>query len=341
MAVREASDDAVKLAAQLIRSGGLVAFPTETVYGLGANGLDAAACARIFKAKGRPQDNPLILHISGLEQLADIAVIDERTNLLAERFWPGPLTLVLSRTSLVPDIVTAGRNTVAVRFPGHQVACRLIQEAGVPIAAPSANISGRPSATTAEHVHQDLGGRVDMIIDGGAAECGIESTILDVSGKIPCLLRPGFVTPREITSIIGSIEIDPSVLAVMPSTSPPKAPGMSYAHYQPLAELYLVAGGAEKARRAIAKMVADETQKHKLGVITTNEGVSSYIGVNALVFSLGSEAHPEVLAANLFSVLRRLDDESITKAYAESFNAEGLEASIMNRLRKAASYRTI
>ena len=239
-------EEDIALAAKLLREGKLVAIPTETVYGLGANGLDEEAVARIFEAKGRPQDNPLILHISEPKELSSICHdIPQTAWLLAEHFWPGPLTMVLPVRDLVPKRTTAGLNTVAVRCPKTEATRKLIALAGVPIAAPSANRSGKPSTTTAAHVLHDMDGRIEAILDGGACEVGVESTIVDLTGERPRLLRPGGITPEQLTALLGEIDIDRAVLGQISNDAVVRAPGMKYKHYAPSAEVYIIQGSSE------------------------------------------------------------------------------------------------
>jgi len=341
--------EAAKLhdAVKVIKSGGVVAFPTETVYGLGANGLDESACAKIFEAKGRPSDNPLILHISDISQLDTLVTeVSDTAKLLAENFWPGPMTLVLKRTSLVPSLVSGGLDTVAVRMPSNRIAHELIKQSGVPIAAPSANVSGRPSSTRAEHVETDLTGQVDMIIDGGSSVYGLESTIVDVSGNgKPCLLRPGSITVEQLESVVGKIDIDPAVTAHMLSGERPKAPGMAYVHYAPRAKLTVVTGNISSVRKKITelsqKQHAEGVDISNIAIITTNEGLEHYRNAPAKLFSLGKRSDLNEPAANLYDVLRSLDEAGITHAFAESFDETGIGLSIMNRMKKAAGYRIL
>ncbi|MCL2852669.1 MAG: L-threonylcarbamoyladenylate synthase [Defluviitaleaceae bacterium] len=336
-------------AAGVIRAGGLVAFPTETVYGLGANGMDPRACAKIYEAKGRPSDNPLILHISDMSQLHDLAAeLNAHGKTLAAGFWPGPLTLVTGRTNRVPDIVSGGLDTVAVRMPSSSIARALINKSGVPIAAPSANVSGRPSSTRAEHVAADLSGKIDMIVDGGSSVLGLESTIVDVSGEVPCLLRPGTITLDDIESAVGRIEIDPAVNAEALSGSRPKAPGMAYVHYAPQAELVIVAGELGRSRKQIFELVRARRENAEfsssptnIAIVTTDENIEYYQNMPVQLFSLGKRSHPAEIAANLYDVLRALDQAEITHAFSEGFDETGVGLSIMNRLKKAAGYRVV
>ena len=330
-------------AAECLRASGLVAFPTETVYGLGANGMDASACAKIYEAKGRPSDNPLILHIADMSELGVIAAgLNAHGQALASGFWPGPLTLVTRRTTRVLDIVSGGLDTVAVRMPQSPIARELIKKAGVPIAAPSANVSGRPSSTKAEHVATDLGGKIDMIVDGGMSVLGLESTIVDVSGDVPCLLRPGSITVADLEEVVGNIDIDPAVNALGLSGSRPKAPGMAYVHYAPKAELVIVTGDALLARQKITAMIQTKhggSAGSNLAVITTDENIDQYTGVPARLYSLGKRTDLTQVATNLYDILRELDKHNITHAFAEAFDETGIGLSIMNRFKKAAGYR--
>lgn len=331
----------VQTAARILREGGLVAFPTETVYGLGGNGLDGAACEKIYLAKGRPSDNPLILHISELEELKPIVrEISPAAQKLMEAFWPGPLTLVFPKSDIVPEKATGGLDTVAVRFPNHPVARAIIRAAGLPIAAPSANSSGKPSPTRASHVEFDLNGKIDMIVDGGAAEWGLESTIADVSGEIPVILRPGAVTKEMMEAVVGKVEIDPAILSKPTEHLKPKAPGMKYTHYSPKAEVILVKGKRKAVADEINRLAAAEkTLGKKTGVMATEETKDLYHA--DVVLSLGSRESPEEIGANLFKYLRKFDFLGVDKVYSEVFSEEGEGMAIMNRLNKAAGYRTI
>lgn len=329
----------IQQAAQILKSGGLVAFPTETVYGLGANGLDAQACKKIYEAKGRPSDNPLILHIANLDALSDIVrEIPDTAKKLIDAFWPGPLTLIFPKADIVPDAVTGGLDTVAVRFPSHPVAMALIQAAGLPIAAPSANASGKPSPTRASHVAYDLEGRVDMILDGGAAEWGLESTIVDVSQTPPMILRPGAITKEMMEPFVGTVAIDPTILDKPAEGLRPKAPGMKYTHYSPKAEVYLVRG--TQTIEAINRMAKQQqAQGKKVGVLATEESKQKYQA--DIVLSVGSREDLESVGANLFRVLRKFDFLEADVVYAEVFPLEGEGLAIMNRLQKSAGYRYI
>lgn len=323
-------------AARIIRSSGIVAFPTETVYGLGANGLDPLAVGKIFQAKGRPADNPLILHVSSLEQVEMLArEIGDLARLCMEEFWPGPLTILFKRSSKVPDIVTAGLDTVALRMPDNQIALALIELAGLPVAAPSANLSGRPSPTSFHHVREDMMGKIDMIIDGGATGIGLESTVLDLSGEIPMILRPGGVTIEELRPLIPDIVFDPSITD-MDGEIVPRSPGQKYRHYAPRAEMILFEGELEKLVAEINKRIAYYSRSgRRVGVMCTDETEDLYR--EALVISLGSREDERAIASNLFYSLRRFDEEGVDIILAESIEGSNLGSAIMNRLKKAAS----
>ena len=328
-------------AAQILRNGGLVAFPTETVYGLGANALEAQASAKIYAAKGRPSDNPLIAHIASMEDLPKLAAkIPEAGRKLAEKYWPGPLTLVFPKKDIVPYGTTGGLDTVAVRMPSDPIAVHLIRLAGVPVAAPSANTSGRPSPTKAEHVIEDMSGKIEMIIDGGEVGIGVESTIVDVSGEIPTLLRPGAITMEMLRETIGEVEIDPAILGPMSEGMKPKAPGMKYRHYAPNAEMTLVEGEMVRVvefinREAKAALAAGK----RVGIICTEESRQHYS--DGILAVIGSREHEETVAHNLFAVLRDFDDQKVDCIFSESFSKDRLGQAIMNRLCKAAGYHIV
>lgn len=332
------SAEVIQTAAKILQEGGLVAFPTETVYGLGGNGLDSAACEKIYLAKGRPSDNPLILHISEFEELNPIVgEISPAAKKLMDAFWPGPLTMVFPKSDIVPEKATGGLDTVAVRFPSHPVARAIIRAAGLPIAAPSANSSGKPSPTRASHVEFDLNGKIDMIIDGGAAEWGLESTIVDVSGEVPMILRPGAVTKEMMEKVVGTVEIDPAILQKPAADFRPKAPGMKYTHYSPKAEVVLVKGETKAVVDEINRLAAEDmAQGMKTGVMATEETKDCYKA--DIVLSLGSRERPEEIGANLFKYLRKFDFLGAERVYSEVFSEEGEGMAIMNRLNKAAGY---
>lgn len=338
---RSDSAEVIQTAAKILQEGGLVAFPTETVYGLGGNGLDSAACEKIYIAKGRPSDNPLILHISEFEELNPIVrEISPAAQKLMDAFWPGPLTMVFPKADIVPEKATGGLDTVAVRFPSHPVARAIIRAAGLPIAAPSANSSGKPSPTRASHVEFDLNGKIDMIVDGGAAEWGLESTIVDVSGEVPMILRPGAVTKEMMEKVVGTVEIDPAILTKPAADLKPKAPGMKYTHYSPKAEVVLVKGETKAVVDEINRLAAaDMAQGLKTGVMATEETKDLYQA--DIVLSLGSRDRPEEIGANLFKYLRKFDFLGAERVYSEVFSEEGEGMAIMNRLNKAAGYCVI
>ena len=329
------SPEDIRTAGELLRAGGLVALPTETVYGLAADALNPVAVSRIFTAKGRPSDNPLIVHIADLAELGTLcAAVPDAAVLLAARFWPGPLTLVLPRRDLVPGAVTAGLPTVAVRLPASQAARAVIQAAGTPLAAPSANRSGTPSPTTAAHVWHDLNGRVDAIVDGGPCAVGIESTILDLSGDKPRLLRPGGVTQAELEEPLGPVEVDPAVLGPLSPENAPRAPGMKYRHYAPRAPVYLLRGPSGAA----AVWVRNHAQPGA-AVLCFDGERALFEGVTRV--SYGPENDPSSLALNLFDALRRLDRPDVTVIYARCPEGDGLYEAVRNRLGKAAGFRQV
>lgn len=331
-------------AARLIQEGGLVAFPTETVYGLGANALDREAAKKIYAAKGRPSDNPLIVHIGKKEELkALVKEVPEAGKRLMDAYWPGPLTMIFPKSSLVPDETTGGLDTVAVRMPVDRIASRLIELAGVPIAAPSANTSGRPSPTLAEHVYQDMDGRIDMLIDGGPVGIGVESTIVDVSAPIPVLLRPGAVTMEMLEAVVGKLDTDQAVLGPVSDKIKPKAPGMKYRHYAPRAQMILVEQGSEDREtvtETINRLAAEKMEQgFRVGIICTEETFGQY--PKGMVKSLGFRSKEETIAHNLFAVLREFDDLEADYIYSECFPESHLGQAIMNRLSKAAGYHVI
>ncbi len=323
------------VAANLIKSGGLVALPTETVYGLGANGLDPEAVAKIFIAKGRPGDNPLILHVTGPEQLPLFCHdIPENAWRLAERFWPGPLTMVLPANDCVPKRTTGGLSTVAIRCPKTEVTREIIRLAGVPIAAPSANLSGKPSTTTAQHVLHDHDGKIDAIVDGGPCAVGVESTIVDLTENPPRLLRPGGVTPEQLQAVLGDLVIDRAVTAQIDRDAVVKAPGMKYRHYAPQEPVVIVSGSREKAARYIRAHFQRGDR-----VLCFEEELPLYEGCDPLAY--GREEDVNTLSAGLFSALRILDDPSVHKVYARCPQGGGVAYAVQNRLKKAAAFHIV
>ncbi len=334
-------DEELLEAARILREGGLVAFPTETVYGLGGNALDEHASEKIYAAKGRPSDNPLIAHISCMEELpALVREVPEAGRRLAEAYWPGPLTMIFRKKDEVPYETTGGLETVAVRMPSDPVASRLIRLAGVPVAAPSANTSGRPSPTRAEHVIEDLNGKIDMIIDGGQVGIGVESTIVDVSGETPVLLRPGAVTMEMLEAVLGRVDIDPAITGPVSADIKPKAPGMKYRHYAPKAEMVLVEGEMEQVVRYINQETKKAQKEGKtVGIICTEESRNLY--PEGILEVIGSREHEETVAHNLFAVLREFDNRKVDCIFSESFSRDQLGQAIMNRLCKAAGYHIV
>lgn len=333
--------DKIQAAGNIIMEGGLVAFPTETVYGLGADGLNQKGSSKIYEAKGRPSDNPLIIHISKLQDLEEIVLeMPGEAKKLAEAFWPGPLTMVFKKSKRVPYETTGGLDTVAVRMPNHPVALALIEHGGGYIAAPSANTSGRPSPTIASHVVDDLNGKIDMVLDGGPVGIGIESTILDMTTSPPIILRPGFITKSMLEEVIGAVEIDPVVLGETKPGIKPKAPGMKYKHYAPKADLIILEGNMEDVISKINRLIVEKTEKNmKVGVIGTDESISCYIG--GQVKSIGSREDEGTIARRLYRILREFDELDIDVIYSESFSTPQIGQAIMNRLLKAAGHQIL
>ncbi|MDE4542813.1 L-threonylcarbamoyladenylate synthase [Thermoanaerobacterium sp. R66] len=328
-------------AATILLNGGLVAFPTETVYGIGANSLNPDAVAKIFIAKGRPQDNPLILHIAEFQDLFKYAKnVPNDALKLARQFWPGPLTMIFEKSDIVPPINTAGMNTVAIRMPSNKIAHALIKRAGVPVSAPSANLSGKPSPTDASHVISDLYGRVDMIIDGGSCDVGVESTVVDMTGEIPTILRPGGITKEMIMEVVGSVDVDPIVYKKPSLDVKPKSPGMKYKHYSPDAEVYIVKGNIGDVIKKIQELTEFQLNNgKKVGIMATEQTCEKYRNGEVLV--VGSREKPETIAKNLFRCLREFDKKGVDVVYAEGFDYDEIGLAIMNRLEKAAGYKEI
>ena len=329
----------MKEAGALLKQGALVAFPTETVYGLGANALDSEAAAKIYAAKGRPSDNPLIVHIADMDALPLItAEIPEAAKKLAAKFWPGPLTMVMRKSDVVPYGTTGGLDTVAVRMPSHPIALEMIRHGGGYIAAPSANTSGRPSPTLASHVADDMDGIIPMILDGGAVGIGIESTIVDLTEEIPTILRPGFITKEMLEEVVGEVQIDKGLEA--DAKTPPKAPGMKYRHYAPKAELIIVEGARETVVSKINELTANNQKKGIVtGVIGTEETISNYSA--QIVKSMGTRNDELSISCHLYSILREFDESEAEVIYSESFEEGAMGSAIMNRLLKAAGHKMI
>ena len=325
-------------AGRIIKDGGLVAFPTETVYGLGGDALNPESSKKIYAAKGRPSDNPLIVHIYRFEDLRRIVKnVPEKAQKIMDAFWPGPLTIVFEKTDEVPYETTGGLDTVAVRFPIHPTAMAFIEAAGGFVAAPSANLSGRPSPTLAEYVIEDMDSRIEMIIDGGDIPIGLESTIVDVTGEIPMILRPGFVTKEMLEEVVGEVSVDPTILDVN-CTARPKAPGMRYRHYAPKADLMIVRGETKKVVREIQKLTDEASASGKrTGIICTDETYDCFKG--DVVRSAGSRENMASIGASLYKILREFDDENVEAAFSESFDGDGFCMAVMNRLVKAAGHK--
>lgn len=333
---------ALAKAGGIIRGGGLVAFPTETVYGLGANGLDAAACAGIYQAKGRPSDNPLILHIADLSMLDMVArEVPPLARKLLEKFTPGPLTVILPKQPAVPDSVTGGLDTVGVRLPANEVARAMIRAAGVPVAAPSANISGRPSPTTAQAVAADMQGRIPLILDGGPCIYGVESTIIDCSGGEVVILRPGGVTREQLEAVAGTVSLDPALVG---ADTVPRAPGMKYRHYAPESPLTLVTGEAAALEaRFLTELKLRRQAEKKVGVIVSEELAERLGGLvpPELVFCFGPRGDYAAMAARLYEALRYFDGRGADCLLGEGTGEEGLGLAVMNRLGKASGFDII
>lgn len=325
----------IKQAAALLAQNETVAFPTETVYGLGGNARNDEAVKKIFEAKGRPSDNPLIIHIADREQLEGIVEsVPASADKLMEAFWPGPLTIIFNKKDgQLSETATAGLNTVGIRMPDHPVALAILRESGVPVAAPSANRSGRPSPTTAGHVEEDLNGRIAGIVDGGPTGVGVESTVLDCTGGIPVILRPGGVTKEQLEQVVGEVAADP---ALADEKEAPRSPGMKYRHYAPDAPLYIVEGTRERIQELVNEQHAEGL---KAGVLTTAENEKFYD--SNFTFICGRRANLETVAASLYEALRSFNSSGVDVIFSESFPAEGVGEAIMNRLLKAAGHRII
>ena len=333
--------DAIKRAGDILKAGGLVAFPTETVYGLGGNALDPQASMKIYAAKGRPSDNPLIVHIAEIDQLAKITTeIPQGAKILAEKYWPGPLTMILPKADIVPKETTGGLDSVAVRFPSDRIAQELIKAAGGFVAAPSANTSGRPSPTMAEHVEEDLGDAIDMIIDGGQVGIGLESTIVDLTGDIPMILRPGYVTQKMLEEVANQVDVDKTILDANCHLRP-KAPGMRYRHYAPKGDLTIIEGAQDAVKEAICEKSRQATADgHRVGIIATDETMEAYRQNSnaASIKSVGSRLDEAAVGRSLYRILREFDDENLDILFSESFAESGFGQAIMNRLLKAAGH---
>lgn len=333
--------DVMEQAGKLIAEGELVAFPTETVYGLGGDALDPDASRRIYAAKGRPSDNPLIVHIADFDDMKRVArEVPEQAKKLADAFWPGPLTMIVWKSDAVPEATTGGMQTVAVRMPNHPVALELIRRSGCLIAAPSANTSGRPSPTEAQHVSEDLSGKIAMILDGGPVGIGIESTIIDLTEEKPMILRPGYITPEMLSEVLQEeVVIDPGIIAA-DDTRKPKAPGMKYKHYAPKAEMIIVDGAQDAVIHKINELTAAKrAEGKKVAVIATDETKDRYDA--QVILSMGKRADEDAIAQHLYKILRECDELDVGEIYSECFQTPRIGQAIMNRLLKAAGHTVI
>ncbi len=347
---KELDEAVIRRAGEIIRKGGLVAFPTETVYGLGGDAFSPDSARKIYVAKGRPSDNPLIVHIHKTESLRSLARdIPEAAYRLAEAFWPGPLTMIFHKKKEVPDETTGGLDTVAVRYPDHPVALALIREAGGFVAAPSANTSGRPSPTVGRYVYEDLAGRIDMLLDGGEVGIGVESTILDLTEEVPTVLRPGYVTPQMLRDVLKDVRLDPAIIGGN-DTARPKAPGMKYKHYAPRAEVIILSGSREKVSIGLLNEIEKKRSGgFRTGIIVTEEAAAAVEELSRqrrmkpadCIRIMGREGDEESAARTLFRYLREFDEENCDYVFAEAMPETGLGLAVMNRLRKAAAGRII
>lgn len=329
------NNEDIARAGKILRGGGLVAIPTETVYGLAANALDGAAVAKIFKAKGRPQDNPLIVHISHLDQWdALVSEIPERAKALAQAFWPGPLTIILPKSDIIPDEVSAGLETVAVRFPSMRTTRRIIDAAGVPLAAPSANLSGSPSPTCARHTMDDMRSRIDAVLDGGECNFGVESTVVTLATPIPRLLRPGAVTPEELREVLGELEIDDAVMGQLKEGVKASSPGMKYKHYSPKAEITIVKGTLDAFVSYISRAGESENT-----FALCFDGEEEMIPLHCVTY--GRQDDPLTQSHRLFTALRELDESGAAKVFARCPSTEGVGMAVYNRLLRAAGFSVV
>lgn len=334
--VKPVSPEAIREAAELIRKGELVGMPTETVYGLGANALDEEAVKKIFAAKGRPGDNPLIVHVSCLAEIQPLVrEIPDSAKRLMEAFWPGPMTLILPKSDLIPSAVSAGLDTVGIRLPASEAARELIRVSGCPIAAPSANRSGRPSPTTAQHVFEDMDGRIPMILDGGSSEVGVESSVIDATGDVPVILRPGGITPEMVEKVLGDVRVDEHVMSPLHEGDVVRSPGMKYKHYAPKAKTVIYDGEAEAV---IAAICARYDEAERAGEVPAILGFDEHDFGSRTRISLGSVKRPQEAAARLFGALRELDERGETVALCEAVEATGIGLAVMNRMGRAAGF---
>ncbi len=325
-------EESTRQVGEILRNGGIVGIPTETVYGLAANAFDGAAVAKIFKAKGRPQDNPLIVHICDISQLGEIvSSIPQGALALAEKFWPGPLSIIMPKGDRTPDEVSCGLDTVAVRMPSHPAAAAIIKAAGVPLAAPSANLSGSPSPTTAQHVVDDMWGRADAIVDGGSCDVGVESTVISLVGEKPRLLRPGGISLEQLESVLGEVEVDSAVLSELQENAKAASPGMKYKHYSPKARVIIVKGSFDNYRRFVSG------KKNSAALCFDGEGEK----LDIPYIEIGREHDSSAQAHLLFEALRRLDDMGVQTAYARCPDTDGVGLAVINRLLRAAAFTVL
>lgn len=331
---------AIRGAAKLLRDGEVVAFPTETVYGLGANALDASAVAKIFAAKNRPADNPLIVHVASPMAAETLCHVTAEARRLMEAFWPGPLTLLLPKKPVIPEITNAGLKNVAVRMPDHPVALRLLDACGLPVAAPSANRSGRPSPTAARHVRDDMNGRIPLILDGGDCRVGLESTVLDLTGEAPSIVRPGGVTLEMLSAVLPGVRVAETAMRPLKSGEQAVSPGMKHVHYAPKGRLTLVEGDADAAEAACKRLYREaEAAGRKACLLVAKERLAAYAGYEA--YTLGSLNAPETLAHTLFAALRWMDEAGVQEIFCEAVEASGIGLAVMNRLQRAAGFRVV
>ena len=335
-----ATDETLALAARLLAEGELVAFPTETVYGLGAHAMDAQAVLGIFSAKGRPADNPLIVHIHDRSQLDAICEVNDAAIRLMDAFWPGPLTIILPRKDAVPNAVTASLDTVAVRMPAHPVALALLKACNLPVAAPSANRSGKPSPTSAKHVFDDMEGRIPLIIDGGESDVGLESTVISLAGEKPCILRPGGVTKAMLEEVLGPVDLAGSILRPLEKGEKALSPGMMYKHYSPDGQVTLIEGEESAVVEALRRLYAHAASEgHRACVMCFTEHVAALAECHP--HDIGHKDDPTEVAHRLFATLRGLDDEKMDVIFSEVVPPEGVGLAVMNRLGRAAAFRTV
>lgn len=326
----------IKNACQFIKAGQLVAFPTETVYGLGADGLNEEAIKKIYRAKGRPSDNPIILHVNSKEMLEELVTeVTEEANILIDNFWPGPLTIVLKKSQKVPDIITGGLDSVAVRMPSHPIALEIIKQANTPIAAPSANTSGRPSPTRADHVVEDMDGKISFILDGGETGIGLESTVIDLTQTSPMILRPGGISIEQIRKVLPNVEMDPALSEKNREILIPKSPGQKYRHYAPKAEMVLYIGKRENRIKAIiARADKEKTLEKNIGILTFEENKDQFKGYTTIV--MGLEKNKDTIAYGLFDAIRKLDELNVDIILCEGIDEDNIGMAIMDRLGKAS-----